>query len=151
MDWLINDTQILLKILASVLLGGIIGYERELANRPAGLRTHMLVAASATLIISLGESLVSTFQADESLRFDPIRLVEAVIVGISFLGAGTILHREKDLRVEGLTTAASLLFTAVIGISVAVNQIVLAVGAVIITLLITRGAAQLVGREMQKK
>lgn len=150
MDWITNDVVVLLKILAAVLLGGVIGYERELADKPAGLRTHMLVAASATLIVGLGESLVSMFQPTESLRFDPIRLVEAVIVGISFLGAGTILHREKDLRVEGLTTAASLLFTAVIGISVAVNQIVLAIGAVVITLLITRGVAYLVGRRVEK-
>jgi putative Mg2+ transporter-C (MgtC) family protein len=106
----------------------------------------MLVGASATLIIGLGETLVVNFSDSPQLNFDPNRLIEAVVVGVSFLGAGTILHREKDLRVEGLTTAASLLFTAVIGISIGLNQYVLAIGAVVITLLITRGAGWVLGR-----
>ncbi len=144
MDWM-NDIVLLGKILLAVVLGGVTGYERELAHRPAGLRTHMLVAASATLIVGLGNVLVANFQVTRQVTSDPIRLIEAVIVGVSFLGAGTILHRERDLRVEGLTTAASLLFTAGIGIAVAANQFILAIGAVGLTLLITRGVAWLVG------
>jgi putative Mg2+ transporter-C (MgtC) family protein len=142
LDWT-NDLIMLGKILLSVVLGGIIGYERELAHKPAGLRTHMLVAASATLIVGLGNILVANFQTTEHVTTDPIRLIEAVIVGVSFLGTGTILQRETELRVEGLTTAASLLFTAGIGISVAANQIILSVGAVVLTLIITRGIGAL--------
>lgn len=151
MPWLSHDLIVLGKILLAVILGGILGYERELAHKPAGLRTHMLVAASAALIVSLGDILVSNFEVNARITSDPLRLIEAVIVGVSFLGAGTILQREKDLRVEGLTTAASLLFTAVIGISVAVNQLIIAAGAVILTLLITRGAAWMVGRDLPKE
>jgi putative Mg2+ transporter-C (MgtC) family protein len=148
--WFSNDIVILGEILLSVVLSGIIGYERELAHKPAGLRTHMLVAASATLILGLGDVVVSNFQGTAQVTSDPIRLMEAVIVGVSFLGAGTILQREKDLHVEGLTTAASLLFTAVIGISVAVNQILLALGAVLLTLIITRGVAWVQGRSVPR-
>jgi putative Mg2+ transporter-C (MgtC) family protein len=64
-----------------------------------------------------------------SIRSDPIRVVQAVVIGISFLGAGTIFRREKSDHVEGLTTAASLLFSGTLGISVALRQFVLAVGA----------------------
>jgi putative Mg2+ transporter-C (MgtC) family protein len=145
MDWT-NDLLTLGKITLSVCMGGLIGYERELADKPAGLRTHMLVAAAATLIVSLGDVLVANFQTNEQITSDPIRLIEAVIVGVSFLGTGTILHREKDLRVHGLTTAASLLFTAGIGIAVAADQFILALGSVLITLLITSGVGALWSR-----
>ncbi|MGQ0601913.1 MAG: MgtC/SapB family protein [Anaerolineales bacterium] len=141
-----NDFTLLSKILIAVILGGIIGYERESAHEPAGLRTHMLVAAAAMLIVGLGEGLANTFQTSERTTTDPLRLIEAVIVGVSFLGAGTILHRERDMRVEGLTTAASLLFTAGLGIAMAVNKIVLAVGALIIILLITGGLGYLMSK-----
>lgn len=138
MDWN-NDVQFLAKILLAVVLAGLVGFERELARKPAGLRTHMLVGASATLLVGLGNIIVARFEAPANVTTDPIRLIEAVIVGVSFLGTGTILQREKQERVEGLTTAASLLFAAGIGIGVALDQYVLTIGVTLMILVITGG------------
>ena len=132
------------KLMLAVLLGGVIGFERELAARPAGLRTHMLVAGAATLLVVLAERLVRAFQPAEVVTHDPVRVIEAIIVGISFLGAGTIFRtKEAGEPVQGLTTAASVLFTAVIGIGVALEAYVLVVGAVVLILIINFGLRRL--------
>ena len=113
------------------LAGGLaacIGLEREIARKPAGLRTHLLVGVSAALMIVLGDALLDRFEAGQGaalVRSDPIRVLEAVIVGISFLGAGTILQ-QRDGVVEGLTTAASILLTAGVGMAVALGRAPLA-------------------------
>lgn len=92
-----------------MILGGAVGFEREKADKPAGLRTHMLVAGSAALLTGMGRVVILNLGVDETfIRADPLRIIEAVITGITFLGAGTIIrHRGKD-QIEGLTTAASL-------------------------------------------
>ncbi len=116
-------------IALAALLGGLIGFERELSDKPAGLRTHIFVAAGAALLMILGDAILDKFQETESNRVitaDPIRVVQAIVVGISFLGAGTIIHQGGQ-RVEGLTTAASIFLTAGMGIAVAVDRIILAV------------------------
>lgn len=118
------------KVVLAMILGAIIGMERERAEKPAGLRTHMLVAATAALLVGLADVLAGRFTAEaysEYLRSDPIRIVEAIVTGVSFLGAGTIFRRQ-DNAVEGLTTAASILTVSAIGIAVALDQYVLAVG-----------------------
>lgn len=130
--------RVLGEILLSVLLGGLIGLERELAGKPAGLRTHMLVGASATLLVALGNSIISEFDFPGFVNTDPIRIIEAIIVGISFLGAGTILQRENKDKVEGLTTSASILSAAAIGIGVALRMFVLTIATTAIILIINR-------------
>ena len=135
---MISQLQMLGMVAFSILLGGIIGFDRELADKPAGLRTHMLVAASATLLVGLAPTLVTSFSADQAiLRSDPIRVMEAVVTGVAFLGAGTIIRQKAG--VEGLTTAASLLFVAVVGMAVALSQYVLAIGLTVLNLLVLRG------------
>ncbi len=135
------------KLLLAVVLGGLIGFEREIAARPAGLRTHMLVAATATLLVIMAESLVLTFTPREIVTHDPVRVIEAIIVGISFLGAGTIFRSKAGGEpVQGLTTAASVLFTAVLGIGVALETYVLAIGAALLLLFINFGLGQLENR-----
>lgn len=132
---------LLVRVGVAVLLGGLIGAEREMARKPAGLRTHMLVAGTAALIVGLGTLLVAHFETGEAsgvLRADPIRLLEALVTGVSFLGAGTIIRSRDDQAVHGLTTAASLLFTAVVGSTVALEQYVLAAGATVLLLLTLR-------------
>ncbi|MEZ5333114.1 MAG: MgtC/SapB family protein [Thermoanaerobaculia bacterium] len=132
---------LLVRVGGAVLLGGLIGTEREVAGKPAGLRTHMLVAGTAALIVGLGTLLIGHFESRESsgvLRADPIRLLEALVTGVSFLGAGTIIRSREDHAVHGLTTAASLLFTAVVGATVALEQYVLAAGATLLLLLTLR-------------
>lgn len=137
MDTISLQLQILGYIAIAMVLGGIIGFERERADKPAGLRTHMLVAGSAALMVGIGETIVTFMDVDSSLiQTDPIRIIEAIITGISFLGAGTILYRKDKGDVEGLTTAASLLFVAGVGIAVAIHQLFLAVGVTLLTLVV---------------
>lgn len=129
----------LLIVIGAALLGSIIGFEREIRRKPAGLRTHGLVAASSALLVLLGPELVDLYAKDkpaEALRIDPISILQAIIVGISFIGAGTVLKDPEGKTVHNLTTAASILFAATIGIGVATGLYYLAVGAVLSLLLI---------------
>lgn len=133
-----SDLRILLNVFIAMVLGGVIGYDREKADKPAGLRTHVLVAGGSALIVSLSGILVVHFSAlhhDEMIRTDPIRIVEAVITGVSFLGAGTII-RNSSTHIEGLTTAASLIFVAGIGICVALSSYFVAMSITILSIMV---------------
>jgi putative Mg2+ transporter-C (MgtC) family protein len=130
----------------AILLGAIIGFEREVEGKPAGLRTHMLVAGAAALFVSLAHVVVGQFGADLDpglVRSDPLRIIEAVVTGVSFLGAGTIILHRHQHQVEGLTTAASILLTAAVGVCVALSQLVLAIGVTLLVLLTLRGVGLL--------
>ena len=133
-----DDLAVLGKIALSAILGGLIGLERELARKPAGLRTHILVAGASTLLVAVGNIIVTRYPSPEYLRVDPVRIIEAIVVGISFLGAGTIIQRERGERVEGLTTAASILYTAAISVAVALEQMILAIGSAFFILVVNR-------------
>lgn len=136
------DLSILWRVVLAMAIGGIVGLERELADKPAGLRTHMFVAGASCLLVLLGGVVVDDFQAGQGsdiLRVDPIRLFEAIVVGVSFLGTGTIWQSEREHKVRGLTTAASLLFIAALGIAVAVERAPLAVLLALLALLVGRG------------
>jgi len=146
MNAILQAVPVQIRILGSValamFLGAIIGLEREAKDKPAGLRTHMLVAGAAAFLVALSDVAVQRFSVDLAtglVRSDPIRIIEAVITGISFLGAGTILRHSGSDHVEGLTTAASLLFVAALGICVALSQVLLAVGVTILVLVTLRG------------
>jgi len=128
---------VLLSTAYAMLLGGVIGFERELKDRPAGFRTHMLVAGAAALLVGLGDLIANHFSAQHSeqiLRIDPIRLIEAVVTAVGFLGAGAIFRRAGGNGIAGLTTAASLLMVATIGIAAGLHAQMLALGATLITL-----------------
>ena len=122
----------------AMLLGGVIGFERELKNRPAGFRTHMLVGGAAALLVGLGQLVITDHRLDSELRLtiDPLRLVEAVIAGVSFIGAGTIFARRGSQVVTGITTAASILMVAVIGVMCGFRYHLLAALATAMTLLV---------------
>ena len=147
-----TEVQMLGKVVIAALLGGLVGLEREVAERPAGLRTHMLVGATATLFVMLANIMLATFNPRNIIRADPVRIVEAVVVGISFLGAGTILkyRQEGERVVEGLTTSASILSVAAIGIAVALDVYILAVGAAVLNLFINWGLMAVVDRARKK-
>ncbi|WP_234567554.1 MgtC/SapB family protein [Rhodohalobacter sp. 614A] len=116
------------KVAFSIFLGGLIGLEREWASKPAGFRTHMLISGASTLFVILGDIMIQQFSETtipDTLQTDPIRIMEAIITGISFLGAGTIIFKDQINTVEGLTTAASILFVSGIGMAVALNQFTL--------------------------
>lgn len=130
------------KVLFALFLGGLIGLERELANKPAGLRTHMLVTGASALLMVLGDFIVAQYGASEfvaTIQADPIRIMEAIITGISFLGAGTIFFRDRKESVEGLTTAASILFAAGVGITVALNEMYLASVLTVLVIIVLFG------------
>jgi putative Mg2+ transporter-C (MgtC) family protein len=122
MDW-VTQFQIVLQVIIAMVLGGLIGIERELASKPAGFRTHMLVAGSAALLIRIGDLLLDHFESlgHTAIQSDPIRIVEAIILGISFLGAGTIIRHRNGEQVEGLTTAASTLLSGAVGICIGLS------------------------------
>lgn len=112
----------------AAILGAVIGVEREIAGKPAGIRTHIFVFAGSALMMILGQGIIDRFQEQETaqlLQADPIRVLQAIVVGISFLGAGTIIH-DRDEGVQGLTTAATIYLSAGIGVAVAVDRILLA-------------------------
>lgn len=132
---LLAQSYILMDVSIALVLGGILGLEREWKQKPAGLRTNMIIAGSAALLVSLGRVVVndfSTLAETESFGVDPIRMLHAVIVGVSFIGAGTILKSTSKTRVRYLTTSATILMAAGIGISIALKQYILGVGATFI-------------------
>ena len=127
------------KISLACILGGLVGLEREFADKPAGLRTHMLVCATAAFFVLLAKIIVNSFEPEGPVSVDPIRLIEAIVVGISFLGAGTILKYNRERTVEGLTTSASILSVSAIGIAVALDAYGLAIGVTLLDLIINWG------------
>ena len=138
MDWT-SQLEVIVSTGAAMLLGGLIGLERELKNRPAGFRTHMLVAAAASLLIGMGQLAFSDermLQPPAWLAADPLRLVEAVVAGVAFIGAGTIFAHRGPEQIAGITTAASLLMVAVIGTAAGFQYYVLAFAATALTLLV---------------
>src|SRR5687767_14836486 len=140
MNWLMQ-LEIVGEVALAMLLGGVIGFEREVADKPAGFRTQMLVAGAACLLVGLGDAMLLRFLAEgkSNVTGDPIRIVEAIVAGVSFLGAGTIFRRDASEQVQGLTTAASILLCAAVGISVALRQFVMAVGVTLLALIVLRG------------
>jgi putative Mg2+ transporter-C (MgtC) family protein len=139
---LVWQFQILGELAIAMLLGATIGFEREFAQKPAGLRTHMMVCGAAALLVALGEVMLLRFATGDHkdlVESDPMRIVGAVITGVSFLGAGSIFRRHDADHVEGLTTAASILLTAGIGMCVALRQWVLAIGATVMVVVVLRG------------
>lgn len=141
---MIVELQILGNIALAMVLSALIGIERELADKPAGFRTHMLVGGAAALLVGVSDTIVENFDVSSALiQVDPIRVIEAIIAGVSFLGAGTIFRRKESSQMEGLTTAASLLFVAGIGVSTATGSYLLAVGAAILALLVLTVAKQM--------
>ncbi len=126
--------------------GAVIGLEREIAGKPAGIRTLIFVCAGSAFMMILGQEIVHQFEKQETnslLKADPIRILQAIVVGISFLGAGTIVHQKHE-GVEGLTTAATIYLTAGIGVSAAVNRVMLSilVTALAVLVLVLLGLAE---------
>lgn len=121
----INDTSIILRLVLAVVLGGIIGFERGRAGRPAGLRTHILVCLGAVLAMMTNQYIFETYNVS-----DPTRMAAQVISGIGFLGAGTILVTGRH-QVKGLTTAAGLWATACMGLAIGIGFYKAAIAACI--------------------
>ncbi len=130
---MIGPVDAILRMGLAVLLSGVIGLEREMANRPAGFRTHVLVGAGSTLIMIVSLRMPFIYQG---VQADPGRIAAQVVSGIGFLGAGTILREGPTIR--GLTTAASLWVSSAIGLAAGAGlylESCAGTGIVIITLI----------------
>lgn len=113
------------RILIAAVLGGIIGFEREVHQRGAGFRTHILVAAAACLFTLLGYELFELMQEQQGIaRADMLRVIEAVTAGVAFLGAGTIFVSKGSVR--GLTTGAGMWLAGAVGVACGLGHYVLA-------------------------
>lgn len=121
----------IIKILVSLILGGIIGVEREKSGKAAGLRTHMLVAMAATAFTLIAKEANTFFQ---STNYDPGRLTAQVVLGIGFIGAGVIIYSRE--HIHGVTTAAGLWVATAIGMLVGINAYALAVIVAILSFII---------------
>jgi putative Mg2+ transporter-C (MgtC) family protein len=117
------EIESIIKLILIFVLGGIVGIEREVRIKPAGLRTHILVGLASTLLTIL--SLEAFPESDQA------RIAAAIILGMGFIGAGAILKTEN--KISGLTTAASLWITAAIGVTIGTGYYILAIVTTVLT------------------
>ena len=111
----LDEWEIAARLGAAVLAGGVLGWEREVQDKPAGLRTHMMVSLGSALPIVAALQFLALVSADSSLlQSDPFRIVQGIMGGIGFLGAGAIIQSRR--WVHGLTTAATIWVSAAIGV-----------------------------------
>jgi putative Mg2+ transporter-C (MgtC) family protein len=124
------DLTMAVRLLLAAVLGGVIGFQRERAGKPAGLRTHMLICIGSTLFTLVG---IFAFSGGTA---DPLRVAAGVVSGIGFLGAGAIIFRSSDGYIAGLTTAATIWAVAGIGMAVGAGLYLAAAVATAIILII---------------
>jgi putative Mg2+ transporter-C (MgtC) family protein len=111
-----ETVRVVLRMLAALLAGGIIGLQRETSGKAAGLRTHMLVCAGTTLFVLAA--------IDAGMEQDALsRVIQGLVTGIGFLGAGAILKVESSHQIKGLTTAAGIWMTAALGVAIGLGQL----------------------------
>lgn len=121
----------LVAMLVSTVLGTLVGWEREIGRKPAGLRTHTLVCLGSTMFVLVTRHAVADIGGP---NLDPTRIIHGVITGVGFLGAGSILRQEG--YVHGLTTAASIWMVAAIGVAVGVHAYWLACIGTVLALIV---------------
>jgi putative Mg2+ transporter-C (MgtC) family protein len=135
MDLLVSTSELVTRLVVALLYGGLIGWEREARNKPAGLRTHMMVSlGSASFTLVSFELAAAAATGDRGMASDPIRIVEGVTAGIGFLGAGSIIQSRGT--VEGVTTAAGLWVVGAIGIACGGGHYLLATTTAVLAFLI---------------
>ena len=118
-------TEVFLRLIFAILAGGLIGIEREVVHKPAGVRTHMLVSLGSALFVLI---------ALESIPAGIDKIIAGIATGIGFLGAGTIFKSKND--VQGLTTAASVWTVAAVGLGIGLGYYLMTIVAVILVLII---------------
>jgi putative Mg2+ transporter-C (MgtC) family protein len=142
--------RVLLRVITAALLGAIVGFEREKAGKPAGLRTHILVCLGTTVVVlaCIGARMDSAGLS---------RVIQGIVTGIGFIGAGSILKLSEERDIQGLTTAAGIWMTAAIGIAVGLGTLGIALISTVMTLIvlgvlrvIEARAAALVAKEKKK-
>lgn len=129
----LSTIDILVRLVMAVLLGGLVGMERTLAGKTAGMRTYALVAMGSALFIVMA-LIMSAYYHGTSV--DPLRVASQIIVGIGFIGAGLVFHNTQDQRTSGLTSAAGLWVAAGIGMACGFHLYSIAIIAALLTLVI---------------
>ena len=132
MDIEITFLDATVRLLIAVGLGGLIGVERQMHGRWAGLRTHMMVAMGAAVFVMAGQLAAGT----EDAQRDVTRIVQGIAAGVGFLGAGTILKLSDRLEVKGLTTATSIWLSAALGTVAGLRHYELAAAITVVSLLV---------------
>lgn len=145
---------IAIRLLIAAVLGGVIGFEREVNTAAAGLRTHILVALAAALFTILAFEIFHTLEGGPNgPQADPIRAVEAVTAGIAFLGAGAIFRSGRN--VQGLTTGAGMWLAGATGIASALGYYYIALGVAVFAVMVLAAmrvfAHKVVGKDAQKE
>lgn len=120
---------IVIRLLAATLLGAIVGLQRERVGKPAGLRTHMLVCIATAMFVLAGSGIGMT---TDGLS----RVIQGIVTGIGFIGAGSILKLSQEREIKGLTTAAGLFMTAAIGVASGVGAVGLAIIGTTLTVIV---------------
>lgn len=136
----ITNLEVFERLAVAMVIGALLGYERERADKPAGLRTYMLVCEGAALFMLCAVLLSAQMRAFGGVS-DPSRIASTVVQGIGFIAGGVILTTGRQVR--GLTTAAGLWVTAALGLLVGAGYYVLAIGAAVLTLVALVGLAKL--------
>ena len=140
--------QFVFQLILAVVLGGVIGLERELKKREAGLQTFSLVALGSCLFTITCFELFNNFYIKSGVSFDPSRIIQAIAIGIGFIGAGVIIYR--GARIEGITTAAGLWCSAAVGIAVGVKFYFLALFTTLLAVIILAGFGALERKYFKK-
>ncbi len=131
------EIEIICQLLLATFLGALIGLEREYKGKEAGLQTYSLVALGSCLFTIISFELFNSFFIKTGISFDPSRIIQAIAIGIGFIGAGVIFRQSSGIL--GLTTAAGLWTTAAIGIAVGTKFYFLATLVTLLSLLILAG------------
>lgn len=137
-------TRVTLRLLVAAALGGLLGYERETQGKSAGMRTHMLVAIGAALFVLIPQ------QAGASTA-DLTRVLQGLIAGVGFLGAGAIILGTKQVDTQGLTTAAGIWVTAAIGVAAGMGRESTAVLSTLVALFVLSVVPWIVRDNMKSK
>ena len=135
--------RIVIRLLAALILGGLVGIQRERTHKPAGLRTHMLVCLGTAVFVTTCGAVGMLFDAQS-------RVIQGIVTGLGFIGAGSILKLSQEHEIKGLTTAAGVWMTAAIGVAVGLGALGIAIIATILTLIILAVAAK-VEKFVQRK
>lgn len=140
---------VVLRMLLASLLGACVGWDREAANKAAGLRTHMLVSLGSAIFTITALQMFQLTASEGSGRGDPTRLLQGLVAGIGFLGAGQIIQSQRE--VVGVTTAAGIWVVGSIGVACGGGSYLLAVLGVAFILIILRGVGYLEKRLTSKR
>src|ERR671916_2386716 len=137
-------THVLIRLLAATVLGAVIGFQREKAGKPAGLRTHMLVTLGTAVFVLACSGVGMSM---EGLS----RVIQGIVTGIGFIGAGSILKLSEERNIQGLTTAAGIWMTAATGVAVGLGSLGVAALSTLFTLIILTLAGQYEFRAEEKR